>query len=99
MLDITVGSGGSVAVTKTASHKITVTDGSDTYVFWYIKADPKFRDFDKVKDLDLVKLIYAKASATPPVQFESVSVKPYNDYHLARIAPKEYTVEVLRQLP
>jgi hypothetical protein len=81
---------------ETPSHKITVKDLSQKIsIFWYVKSNEALSDFDKMKHMDLVKLIHAKSTELRPGGFKSFQ-SGVNDYHLKHIGEGEYIIKVLK---
>jgi|GEM_PF-3492437 len=77
------------------SHKISITHGSDVYVYWYVKHNPECRDFDKMKDMDLVKLMHAKGLEMKLGDFESFNINNIKDYHLERKSSHDFVIKAL----
>ncbi len=78
------------------SHKITITQGSDTYIYWYVKSPAISDNFDKTKDMKLVELMHAKGNEMRLGGFESFSIGGQKDYHLERKASHEFIIKRLR---
>jgi len=77
------------------SHKITITHGSDKYVYWYVKQNPNCREFDKMKDMDMLKIIHAKGIEMNLGGFESFQINNIKDYHLERKGSHEFIIKSL----
>lgn len=76
------------------SHKISITHGSDVYVYWYVKQNPDCRDFDKLKDMKLVEQMHTKGKKMNLGGFESFQINK-GDYHLGRIGSHEFIIKSL----
>jgi len=77
------------------SHRISITHGSDVYVYWYVKQKQNCRDFDKMKDMDLVKLMHAKGMEMKIGDFESFNINNAKDYHLDRKGSHDFIIKSL----
>lgn len=78
------------------SHKINVTHGSDTFIYWYVQEPATARAFDSPKDGDLVELMHAKGQAFQLGQFESFAIGTNRNYHLQRLTSHEFVIKSLR---
>jgi hypothetical protein len=85
----------SVAPGVAPSHKITFTEGSETFWFYYLMRTPDFRPFVRTRDDELVKHIYAKGTALPIEGFISFNLGSA-DYHLQRLSAHVFTVTSLK---
>ena len=81
----------------TPSHKITIAHGADRYVFWYTKGNPSFRDFDKRRDIELVKSMHAKGTAMDVGGFEIFTTQSRREYRLHRLNSHEFSIEVMKE--
>lgn len=77
------------------SHKISIKHGSDVYIYWYVKQNPEYRDFDKMKDMDLVELMYTKGMEMKLGGFESFNINNSKDYHLERKSSHDFVIKAL----
>jgi hypothetical protein len=77
------------------SHKITYSDGSDRFWFYYFLRTPECRPFVGEKDDELVKHLYPKGRALEIEGFLSFNLGP-GDYHLQRLSPHVFTITALR---
>ncbi|MEX8499359.1 hypothetical protein [Leptothrix ochracea] len=78
------------------SHKISVTDGSDTFTYWYVQDPATARAFNSQEDRDLVELMHAKGQAFQLGQFESFAIGTDRNYHLQRLTIHEFLIKSLR---
>lgn len=78
------------------SHKITITQGSDKYVYWYVKSQAAQEDFDKSKDSKLVRIMHAKGMEMNIGYFESFNLDRAKDYHLERRDSHEFIIKRLK---
>ena len=78
------------------SHKISVTNDSNKYVYWYVQEPATARPFDSKKDRDLVELMHAKGHEFRPGQFESFAIGADRNYHLQRLSSHEFLIKSLR---
>ena len=77
------------------SHKITYTDGSDQFWFYYFLQRPECRPFIRAKDDELVKHMYPKGIALEIEGYLSFNIGP-GDYHLQRLSPHVFTITALK---
>jgi|SaaInlV_110m_DNA_1040235.scaffolds.fasta_scaffold05680_3 hypothetical protein len=77
------------------SHKISITHGSNTYIYWYVKNKHDSRDFDKKKDNRLIKLMHSKGIEMKLGGFESFNIGSGKDYHLERKGSHEFIIKSL----
>lgn len=77
------------------SHKISITHGSNVYVYWYVKQNHGCRNFDKNKDMDLVKLMYAKGMEMKLGDFNSFNINNIKNYHLKRKSSHDFVIKAL----
>ena len=77
------------------SHKITISQGSDIYVYWYVKQNTNCRDFDILKDKKLVELMYSKGREMNLGIFETFQINNIRDYHLERRGSHEFIIKSL----
>lgn len=78
------------------SHKITITKGSDKYVYWYVKENEQVPDFNKMNDNTLIKTMHAKGIEMQVNGFESFKLSNTKDYHLERKGGNEFIIKRLR---
>jgi hypothetical protein len=79
----------------TPNHKISVSQGGDTYIYWYVRQDESCRTFSKSNDMDLVEFMHAKASSLRLNGFESFQLNRKKDYHLQRVSEREFVVKAM----
>jgi len=77
-------------------HKISVTDGANTFTYWYVQDPATARTFDLHKDRDLVELMHAKGQVFQLGQFESFAIGQDRNYHLQRLTAYEFLIKSLR---
>jgi hypothetical protein len=77
------------------SHRINVTDGSDSFTYWYVQEPATARAFDSQKDRDLVELMHAKGQTFQLWQFESFDMGAGRNYHLQRRDSHEFVIKSL----
>lgn len=78
------------------SHKISITHGSDVYIYWYAKQNQHCRDFNKMKDMDLVKLMHAKGTEMKLGFSESFQLSNIKDYSLEHKGSHEFIIKSLK---
>ena len=77
------------------SHKISITHGSDVYVYWYVKQKPNCRDFDEMKDSNLIEAMHTKGMKMNIGDSESINICKAKDYHLKRRGSHDFVIESL----
>lgn len=77
------------------AHKITYTVGSTKYTYWYAKRDPTCRDFDKMKNWDLVKQMYDDGAKMTIGGKKSITTPDGGQYSIKRTTADEFVVEAL----
>jgi hypothetical protein len=78
------------------SHKITYTDGSDQFWFYYFMRTPECRPFIRMKDDELVKHMYPKGVALKIEGFLSFNLGGLGDFHLQRLSSHVFTIAALK---
>jgi hypothetical protein len=78
------------------SHKITITNDTDIYTYWYVQDPVTSRPFDEMNDHDLVRLMYEKGREYKIGQFESFAIGTERNYHLQRLGSHEFIIKSLR---
>jgi len=76
------------------THKITYSDGSDQFWFYYSLRTPECRPFIRAKDDELVKQMYPKSMALEIERFISFNIGPC-DYHVQRRSRDTFTITAL----
>jgi len=80
----------------TATKQIIVTEGTETYTYWYVQDPTTALAFDEKKHAYLVELMHAMAQEFGLAQFGSFSIGTDRNYHLQRLGKNEYCIKSLR---
>ena len=80
---------------KISTHKITYMGGPRKYVYWYTKRGPGGRDFDRLRNWELVKRLYEYGTGMAIGADETLTIRDGAKYSLTRRSADEFIVESL----